>query len=204
MSTNKHPYIIFPTVAVSWRMWIFSWGQHTSQGSQPGICLLSILPHMTGRMRVSLQDRSRDNTLLEHQPRRRETTLSHEYADTLIRNNCLQWCLLQAIRTPIHCQRIMLLGWPSCSHMLWWIWDWINTVSESSSNQSAWQHKEWHYWVVKSHFCTTDSETNWGNLIWKQRKIKGEIASVWEITYFLFQLDYSEVVSQFCKVWARS
>lgn len=33
----------------------------------------------------------------------------------------------------------------------------------------------------------------------KTKEGKGEFAGVGEITYFLFQLDYSEVVSQFYK-----
>lgn len=65
---------------------------------QPGIRVWE-LP----AMHLAPNDRnSEDNTLLEHQFSKRETPLCHKYTDRE-ETTTSKWCLLQAIRTPIHC-----------------------------------------------------------------------------------------------------
>lgn len=157
-----------------------TWISHASQGSVPSSCLQSILPQLTGRMRISLQCRSRKNSLMKHWVRKKKKKKQHKKPCAIStptrteKTTASKRPLLQAIRTPIRWGKKMLLGWPSCSHMLWWMWNGINSVLESSPSQSARQHKEWYYWVAKSFkfLYYGFQRLTGGNGLGKQRKEK--------------------------------
>lgn len=173
---------------------------------------------MTGRMRVSLQDGSRNNTLLEYQSTKRETPLCHEYSHTLRENNCLQVVFTASYQNPNSLQkdnafRVNFL----LSHALMDMKLNKQTVSESSPNQSARQHKETYNWVVTSlKFLYYSFQRQTGEMYYenKGRKRKREFAGIWEITFsvsaglfrssFIFLQTKSELdlkLLEVCELW---
>lgn len=135
---------------------------HASQGSVPSSCLQSILPQLTGRMRISLQCRSRKNSPMKHWVRKKKKK-KHKKPCAISTSTCTEKTtaskrpLLQAIRTPIRWGRKMLLGWPSCSHMLWWMWNGINRVSWKAllANLQGNTKSDITGLRSRSNFCTT-------------------------------------------------
>lgn len=180
LSVHKHKHIYIDTLfcTVSHFMDLFirsTWISHASQGSVPSSCLQSMLPQLTGRMRISLQCRSRKTSPMEHWARKRKKNLCHKHANTHRENNCLKVASIASHQNPNSLRkdnafRVTLL----LSHALMAV-EWNKqSVLESSPNQSARQHKEWYYWVAKSFkfLYYRFQRLTGGNGLGKQRKEK--------------------------------